>query len=322
MRYNGKRRQFGEAAFLCAGIYTESEQSMNQPAKHTKATLFGFCSILLWGMLAVLTSFSGDVPPFQLTAMTFFIAFLIGTAAFIKGGCDFSLLKQPVGVWANGILGLFGYHALYFIALKTAPVVEASLINYLWPVLIVLFSSFLPGERLRWFHAAGVALGFAGVFVLLTGGGAFNLNPQYLSGYSFALACAVIWAIYSVLSRKNKSAPTLLITAFCGATALLSLICHLLFEDTVIPSLAECVPIVLLGIGPVGLAFFAWDYGVKNGNIKLLGTLSYIAPLLSSVLLLAFGRAQFSWNLLFACALVMAGSVVASWESIKGMLKK
>ncbi len=285
-------------------------------SSHHTATLTGFSAILLWSTLALLTALSGDIPPFQLTAMTFFLAFLIGVAAFLKAGCDFSCLRQPPAVWINGVFGLFGYHALYFMALRSAPAIEASLINYLWPVLIVLFSAFLPGERLRWFHALGVGLGFFGVGVLLLGGGTLQMNASYLPGYAFALACAVIWALYSVNSRRCNAAPTLLVGAFCGATALLSLICHLLFEKTVLPTASEWIPVLLLGTGPVGLAFFAWDVGVKRGNIRLLGALSYIAPLLSSVLLILFGRATFTWNLLCACALIVGGSVVASWESI------
>jgi drug/metabolite transporter (DMT)-like permease len=226
-----------------------------------------------------------------------------------------------VGVWLNGVLGLFGYHALYFMALKNAPPVETSLINYLWPVLIVLFSSFLPGERLRWFHMLGVALGFAGVALLLQNNGTFGLDARYMLGYVFALSCAVIWALYSVISRKNKNVSTLLIGAFCGVTALLSLICHLLFEKTVMPGSQDWIPIVLLGIGPVGLAFFAWDYGVKNGNIKLLGTLSYIAPLLSSILLICFGRTEFNWGLMASCAFIIGGSAVSSFDKIRGALK-
>jgi len=283
----------------------------------SKATLCGLCAILLWGILALLTSFCAQIPPFQLTAMTFFIAFLASLVAFILTGHDFSVFHQPVPVWINGILGLFGYHALYFTAMQHAPAIEASLINYLWPVLIVLFSSFLPGEKLRWYHALGVALGFVGVIQLLLGNGTLQLDSRYTTGYLLALACAILWAIYSVNSRRFHSAPTMLIGAFCGITSLLSLICHFLFEKTVIPLAGEWIAILLLGLGPVGLAFFAWDYGVKQGNIKLLGALSYLAPLLSSVLLICFGRSHFRWNVLIACALIIGGSVLSSQSTVR-----
>jgi len=282
-----------------------------------KSTFIGFSAILFWGMLALFTSFSGEIPPFQLTAMTFFLAFLAGTVYFIRSGADFRCLKQPLSVWLNGIFGLFGYHALYFMAMKSAPSIEVSLIAYLWPVLIVLFSSFLPGERLRWFHLLGVVLGFCGVFVLLQSNGSIQLNPAYIMGYALALACAIIWSVYSVVSRKNKDIPTVLIGAFCGVTAVLSLICHVLFETTVVPKPTEWLAVFALGIGPVGLAFFAWDEGMKRGNIKLLGTLAYIAPLLSSALLILFHRAMFHMNLVVACLLIAGGSLVASLDRLR-----
>ncbi|HPS81048.1 MAG TPA: EamA family transporter [Candidatus Limiplasma sp.] len=285
---------------------------MNQLSARDRATLTGFGAILLWGMLALLTSYCGNIPPFQLTAMTFLIAFLVGVASFLRQGKPFHVLRQPAGVWLNGVIGLFGYHALYFMAMQHAPAIEASLINYLWPVLIVLFASFLPNEKLRWTHVLGVALGFIGVMQLLLGGGKLELDSRYAGGYAMAFACAVLWALYSVNSRRHQQAPTVLIGAFCGVTALLSLVCHLLFESTVIPAPREWLAIVLLGVGPVGLALFAWDHGMKHGNIKLLGALSYIAPLLSSVLLICFGRAEFRWNVLAACAFIISGSVVAS----------
>lgn len=291
---------------------------MGNKQKGKRATLLGFAAILLWGMLALLTSLSGNIPPFQLTAMTFFIAFLVGAASFLKSGRDFSIFKQPPAVWLNGIFGLFGYHAIYFMAMKNAPSIEASLIAYLWPILIVLFSSFLPGERLRWFHLAGAILGFAGVAALLLRGG-FAIKQEYMIGYGLALLCAVIWSLYSVVSRKLSGAPTMLIGAFCGITALLSFICHLLFEKTVAVTGIQWIPVLLLGLGPVGLAFFAWDHGMKKGNIKLLGTLSYVAPLLSSILLVLFGKADFSIGLLLACGLIMAGSFITVIDSFKGM---
>ena len=285
---------------------------MNQLSARGRATLTGFGAILLWGMLALLTSYCGNIPPFQLTAMTFLIAFLVGVASFLRQGKPFHVLRQPAGVWLNGVIGLFGYHALYFMAMQHAPAIEASLINYLWPVLIVLFASFLPGEKLRWTHLLGVLFGFLGVMALLMGGGSLRLDMRYIGGYAMALACAVLWALYSVNSRRHQQVPTLLIGAFCGITALLSLICHLAFESTVFPQPLEWLMIVLLGLGPVGLAFFAWDHGVKHGNIKLLGALSYIAPLLSSVLLICFGRSPFRWSVLVACLLIIAGSAIAS----------
>ena len=133
-----------------------------RPAAYRRATLVGFTAVLMWGALALLTAWSGQVPPFQLVAMSFTLAALIGFGKmFVAGERPAKHLRQPGIVWLVGVGGLFGYHFFYFLALRNAPPVEASLIAYLWPLLIVLFSALLPGGRLGWWHVLGAILGLA-----------------------------------------------------------------------------------------------------------------------------------------------------------------
>lgn len=272
----------------------------------------------MWATLALLTKFSGTVPPFQLTAMSFTIAFLIGVAAWMRnGGNPLHHLKLPKVVWALGITGLFGYHFFYFMALRHAPVVEASLIAYLWPLLIVFFSALLPGERLRWFHGVGAIAGFIGAALLVTKGQSLSFDARYTTGYLAAFVCALIWSSYSVLSRRFGTIPTDAVGGFCGATAILAWICHFMFESTLLPSGWEWIAILCLGLGPVGLAFFTWDYGVKHGNIKVLGALSYTAPLLSTILLIACGLAESTWLVWLACLLIVGGALLAVMDLFK-----
>lgn len=278
------------------------------------ATAIGFGAILLWASLAVLTTMAGPVPPFQMTAMAFSLGFAIALLKWVvrreRVGRHLAL---PPRVWALGVGGLFGYHACYFAALALAPPVEANLINYLWPLLIVVFSGLLPGERLRWWHVAGAVAGLAGC-VLLVGGGAGGIEARYAGGYLAALAAALTWSGYSVLSRRVREVPTDAVGGFCGATALLALVAHLAFERTYVPQGGEWLAIVALGIGPVGAAFYLWDHGVKRGDIKSLGALSYMTPLLSTLLLVLFGRAEPSLRLALACLLIVGGAAFASRE--------
>src|ERR1700722_5513165 len=175
------------------------------------ATLIGCLAILLWSALALMTAASGEAPPFELAALTFAIGGGFGLVYAAARG-RLGALVQPWPVWLVGVGGLFGYHALYFAALRRAPPAEASLIAYLWPLLIVLFSALLPGERLRARHVLGAALGFAGAVALFAGkargGGDHALEPGVALGYALALCCAFVWSGYSVLSRRLKAAPT------------------------------------------------------------------------------------------------------------------
>jgi len=288
------------------------------------ATMSGLLAILLWATLALFTVYTGEIPPFQLTAMTFFVAFSLAVLKWIIAGdkiADF--IRLPIKLWALGVCGLFGYHFFYFMALKNAPAAEAGLIAYLWPLLIVLFSAFLPGEKLRWFHAVGALVSLSGAGFLITKGEALNLSEEYSQGYAAAFLCAFIWSGYSVLSRRFSGVSTNVIGSFCGVTAVLAFVCHLIFEQTVVPaSVGTWVAVAGLGVGPVGAAFFLWDVGVKNGDIQGLGVLSYLSPLLSTLLLVAFGTTTLSWSLAIGCILITLGAILGSITLFREMLGK
>jgi drug/metabolite transporter (DMT)-like permease len=275
--------------------------------------LAGFAAILLWGLLALFTASTASIPPFQLAAMTFGIAGALGMVVAMARQ-KLGALVQPWPLMLIGIGGLFGYHACYFAALKNAPPAEASLIAYLWPLLIVLFTALLPGEKLLGRHVVGALLGLAGVVALAVGrteGLAFSSN--HLLGYGLALCCAFIWSGYSVLTRLYGEAPTDAVTSFCLITALLSAAAHYAFETTVIPA-ENSVWFAILGlaIGPVGAAFFLWDYGMKKGDIRLLGIASFAAPPISTLALIVAGKAQPSIALGLSSLLIMTGAFVAS----------
>jgi drug/metabolite transporter (DMT)-like permease len=285
---------------------------------YRRATLVGGTAILMWGALALLTVWTGNVPPFQLIAMCFTIAFAGAMTKWLANGENpLAHTRHPAAVWILGVGGLFGYHFFYFLALRNAPAVEAGLIAYLWPLLIVVFSALLPGERLRWFHLAGALLGLGGSALLITGGGTVSFKSEFALGYGAAATCALTWATYSVVSRRFGHVPTDTVGWFCGAAAVLGLIAHLVFEDTVWPTDAgQWLAVLALGLGPVGLAFFVWDYGVKRGNSQSLGVFSYAAPLISTLLLIAFGAADLSWAVAIACAAIVGGALLASKELI------
>lgn len=288
-----------------------------------KGNIAGIIALLLWATLALFTVFTNRIPPFELTCIAFSIAFVIGLFLWIKAGKGIRVhLQLPWKVWLLGIYGLFGYHFFYFLALKSAPALEANLINYLWPLLIVLLSAFLPHEKLRWFHVFGAFLGFMGVSFLIGFGQEITFSWHYAQGYLYALVCAFIWSSYSVLSRYFGAVPTLSVGGFCGASALLSLCAHLVFEQTYIPTTQEFLAAIGLGLGPVGVAFFVWDYGMKQGDIKLIGSLSYATPLLSTLMLVLFGRSSPNSAIWMACSLIVLGSIISSLPFFKGLVQK
>lgn len=283
------------------------------------ATLVGLTAIVMWSLLAALTVATGRVPPFQLLAMTFAIGACVGPLTWLWRPSAMRALRQPLLVWLVGIGGLFGYHALYFLALRLAPPAEAGLLNYLWPLLIVLLSSFLPGERLAPHHIVGAVLGFAGTILLFAGNGGGPPNPAHIPGFIAAFVAAFVWAGYSVMSRKLAAVPTDAVAGFCLATAVLAAICHFVLETTIWPeNMMQWLAIVALGIGPVGIAFFVWDIGMKRGDIRVLGAASYATPVLSTAFLILAGFAKPTATLAIAAALIAGGGLIAAKDMIVG----
>jgi drug/metabolite transporter (DMT)-like permease len=214
-------------------------------------------------------------------------------------------------------VGLFGYHALYFTAFRIAPSAETGLMAYLWPLFIVLFAGFLPGERLRPVVIIGALVAFAGAALIVlgrdTGGAATPL------GLGLGFLCAVTWAGYSTLSRRLGKVPTESVTIYCLGTALLSALVHPMVEETVWPQdTIGWLAVLALGIGPVGAAFFTWDIGMKKGDIQLLGVASYAAPLLSTLALMLAGITAPSWTILAAAVLITGGAALAARASARG----
>lgn len=241
----------------------------------------------------------------------------IGMLAILRSGSGYSVFRQSPLVWLCGVAGLFGYHFFYFTALRLAPPVEAGLIAYLWPLLIILLSALLPQEKLKWHHVIGGVIGLSGAIVIVTRGGHVTFNPDHLAGYLSAALCALIWSSYSVLSRRMASVPSEMVTGFCAVSCLLAFIAHLGLENTVWPeSAGQWLAVAGLGLGPVGLAFYVWDHGVKRGNIQVLGAASYAAPVLSTLALVAAGFAKPSWSIALATVLVTLGALVAARDLI------
>lgn len=268
------------------------------------ANLYALGAIALWASLASLGVALNHVPPFLLTGL----ALVIGSVP------AWPLVRQwkvPPRTLALGIYGLFGYHFLLFIALRVAPPVEANLVNYLWPLLIVLLAPvILPGMRLRSAHLGAALAGFAGAAVAILGGG--GATGTWSWGYLPALGAAFIWSTYSLWTRRVEAFPTAAIGLFGLVSGVLSLACHTLLEPAVSLAARDWLLVGVMGLGPLGAAFFLWDKALKTGDARQIGILSYITPLASTTLLvLVTGRAP-SASIALAAALIIGAAVVGT----------
>jgi drug/metabolite transporter (DMT)-like permease len=250
------------------------------------------------------------MPPFLLVGA----ALLIGSLVSVHRIREW---RAPWKVVALGVYGLFAYHLALFVALRNAPAVEANLINYLWPLLIVVLTPlFVRGKRLTARHVIAALLGFTGAALLVTGG-KFAFEWQYATGYALALCAALIWSTYSLATSRLGAVPTVMVGLFCAVSGLLALICHALFEPRYEIAHADWPWLIALGLGPMGLAFFAWDAALKRGDPRSIGLLSYLTPLLST-LVLALGGGMLTGLTIAAMVLIIGGALLGTWAPKNG----
>ena len=277
----------------------------------TRASLMALGAIGLWSSLATLGVALGHVPPFLLTGLSLLIGSLV---ALPLSGFKLSRWKVPPSTLALGVYGLFGFHFLLFLALRHAPPVQANLVNYLWPLLIVVLAPvLLPGMTLRPMHIFAALLGFAGAAVVILGstgtsGAADGTTGLWAWGYVPALGSAFIWASYSLLTKRVAAFPTAAIGSFALVSGMLSLLCHALLEPATPLSLPDWLLIGVIGLGPMGAAFFLWDKALKLGDARHIGILSYLTPLLSTGVLTLVSQKPLTWNVGVAAAMIVAAA--------------
>jgi len=281
-----------------------------------KAQLFALGAIALWVSVASLGVLLKHLPPFLLTGLSLLIGGLLALPQVLR---DPPQWRIPLSTLALGIYGLFGYHFMLFMALRLAPAVEANLINYLWPLLMVVLAPvLLKNMSLRPIHLGAALLGFGGAALAILGAA----NPvdalpspgsaDRVAGYLAALAAAFMWSSYSLLTQRVAAFPTAAIGLFALVSGLLSLLCHWVLEAPTSLSLRDGLLLALMGLGPLGGAFYLWDKALKLGDARQIGILSYLTPLSSTAMLILVTERQWSWSIALAALMIMLAALLGT----------
>ena len=274
------------------------------------ANLYAGGAIALWALFASLGVSLKHVPPFLLTGVALLIGSVLALPFVLR---DRTQWKIPVATLALGVYGLFGFHFLIFIALRHAPAVEANLVNYLWPLfMVVLAPLFLHGVQLRAVHVAAALLGFAGAAIAILGAAGGTAAGGWSWGYLPALGSAFIWASYSLLTKRVPAFPTAAMGLFGLVSGVLSLLCHWALEPAATLSAQDALLLAVMGLGPLGAAFFLWDRALKLGDARQIGILSYLTPLGSTALLMLVSGRALSWSIGLAAVMIIGAAVLGT----------
>lgn len=274
-----------------------------------RAILLALAAIGIWSSLALLSTATAGVAPLFTTGIALVVGGLVGLVRIRDW-------RVPFRTFLVGLGGIFGYHALLFAAFSLAPAVSVNILNYLWPLLIVALSPLiLPGLGLSPRHVGGALLGLAGA-VLVALSGASGSGGGSPIGLLLAAAAALVWALYSLLTKRVPPFPTGAVGGFCLASGLLSLGLFALTGGFAggPPHLSggQWLALLALGLGPMGAAFYAWDAALKGGDPRVIGSLAYLTPLLSTFNLVVFGGRRFTAFTAGALVLIVGGAVLGS----------
>jgi drug/metabolite transporter (DMT)-like permease len=277
------------------------------------ASLIGAVGVVLWATETMLVTLTTSIPPLQTVALAFMFSAAMSPAVwFLTGSHPLEAFRQPLRVWVFTVGSLVGYHSCIYYATQQAPPAAAALLQSTTPLMIVIGSAFLPGERLRWWHVVGALLGFVGVTLLVETGGEGASAGSSIFYLALIGVAAGLWGLYSVVARTLANVPSSALGVFYAACAVVTFAAHLLLETWVPPQPTEWLAVAGLGIFPMGLAIYFWDFGLKRGDIQALGAFSYVEPFIGAVLVALFTGAALSLSLVWSGLLVVTGAVIAS----------
>jgi drug/metabolite transporter (DMT)-like permease len=247
-------------------------------------------TVLMWSTLATSVDLLHAIPALFVNGVALTIGGLIGLPWARNWKLPLSLLLLGAGL-------MFVYHVIYFYALQLGDPIGVSLLHYLWPILIVCLTGFMSSaEKKSRAMFLSALLGFGGAAAacwsvqqpLLVSSPSISISRHVLRevcAYGLALLSAFAWAGYSVLGKRYRTISSHSVGAFSLPAGLACLALHFCTGHWPTLSRQDWLVLVYMGLGPMGLAFYLWDFGMKRGRTSITTALSYATPVLSTIFL-------------------------------------
>ena len=278
---------------------------------------YAISAVVIWSTTAALVkSLLTAIPTFAALFLSTLAAslFLLVVQLVRDGGRIFRTydVRGYMSMAGLGFLGLFLYSGLYYYGLSQLTSQEACLLNYLWPMMIVLFAALLLGERITLRTAAALLLSFSGV-VVLTLGGEGSAEGNGLLGTVACLLAALCYGLFCVLNKRRNIDQTVMMILAWGVTAVCSLPVTLLTEEWVTPMWTQWIGLLWLGVFIDAVGYLWWAMALQEArDAATVANLAYAVPLLSLVVSAIRLGEEMSGAAVGALVLIMGGILLQS----------
>ena len=258
------------------------------------SNFYAAVTIILWGAMPALTKdLLNALPPFETLALSSLFAFLFLFAVNWRVGTLKKLSAEKIFTAASlGFLGLFLYSAFFYYGLARMTSQEACILNYLWPLMIVLFSCLLLGEELTRQKLLAIGISFAGVVLVMVGGVDENFSAEKIWGALSCIVAAACYGLFSVLNKMLRLEQKSAMMIIWATTAIFAGAFGYFFEEWTLPSLGEIFGLLWLGILIDAVAYLTWALALeKTANVAWTANLAYLVPILAILIsTFAFGE--------------------------------
>jgi len=249
---------------------------------------------------------------FGLAALTMLLILIYSEGVKIK-----LVRKNILSYIVLGIVGIFGFNALFFTGLQYTSPVNGALIMALNPILTTIFARIFGQDKVTQKQLIGVFLALFGVILVLTQGSLENMRALSFSvGDMIILAGNVCWTLYGVLGRRFvKDGTPLSTTTYTMIVGAICLLMVSLFAPT--PVFLPNIPIEAWG-AIAFMAFFTsvlgylwWNQGLKEIGVNRTSLFFNLVPVVTMMISYALGTAITGFQLLGA-VFVLSGVLFAS----------
>lgn len=304
------------------GTLNKMDKNNGIPGEEKKAYLFAVLAILAWSTVASAFKLTlAYISPMELLSFASAFAFLALLALTVLSGSAREFLSMNRNDVAHslvaGLLNPFLYYIVLFTAYDRLPAQLAQPLNYTWPLILTVFSAILLRQKIGGAAIFGVFVSFTGIVFILTGGGTFPENTDWV-GAALALGSGFIWAAYWIMNMRDSRSAKVKLTASFLAGTIFSFTLLVIVEGVHLPSLAVTAGAAYVGLFEMGITFLLWMKALSlSRNTALVGGLVYLSPFISLVFIHGLVGEVIHAYTIVGLALIVGGILISRKRTVK-----